>query len=77
MKKNGTLYLAEVVFNNTAKSKSWEIISWKRAIGLSDPYCRKAWCNQSGFALKLFDINKYIELNEALLDLGLKEDTHE
>ena len=64
MKKDGTRYLAKI--ERIDGSIVYEIVMWRTPCGVSDPYLRPAWTNQSGIKLKFKRAVEFIELNRAV-----------
>ena len=66
-KKDGTTYLAEVLFENG--EQRWELIHWGRMNGFSSEAGEKAWLTQSGIGLKVKKIVSWCELQVAIDEL--------
>lgn len=57
MKKDGSIYLAKIVFESGLEQ--WELIHWGKPIAMSDVTQKETWCNQMGFGLKIKNVIFY------------------
>lgn len=66
MKKDGTLYLALVKYENN--TEEWTLISWRKPAALSDVSQREGWV-QGGFRLKIKKIIQFFKLDDVIRKL--------
>lgn len=66
MECDGTYYLVRILYDVEDIGTRWEIVSWRRTVGMSNESCLYGWCNVIGFGIKVREFLEWYPLNEVI-----------